>query len=54
MLDSNPNFNGQIMRSPIQLLALICVVLALSACGKKGDLYLPDAPNQPLQTHPDE
>lgn len=52
MLDSSPNFNGPIMRFPSQLLALICVLFALAACGKKGELYLPDAPAQPQKNQP--
>ncbi|MEW6678896.1 MAG: lipoprotein [Pseudomonadota bacterium] len=40
------------MRFPSQLLLLICVLSALSACGKRGDLYLPDAPAQPQQSQP--
>lgn len=44
------NSNGLIMRFPSQLFVLICVLFALSACGKKGDLYLPDAPTQSQQT----
>lgn len=50
MLDSGPNFNGPIMRFPNLFLALVCVLLGLAACGKKGNLYLPDAPAQPQQT----
>jgi predicted small lipoprotein YifL len=38
------------MRFPNQFLALLCVLFALAACGKKGDLYLPDAPAQPQKT----
>jgi predicted small lipoprotein YifL len=50
MLDSDPDFNGPIMRFSSQLFVLLCVLFALSACGKKGNLYLPDAPAQPQQT----
>jgi predicted small lipoprotein YifL len=52
MLDSGPNFNGATMRVLPHLLSLVCVLLALTACGKKGDLYLPDAPAHPQQTQP--
>jgi predicted small lipoprotein YifL len=40
------------MRFPSLLLTFICVLFALAACGKKGDLYLPDAPTQPQPTQP--
>jgi predicted small lipoprotein YifL len=40
------------MRFPSQLFALLCVLFALAGCGKKGDLYLPDAPGQPQQSQP--
>lgn len=50
MLDSWPDFNGAAMRFPSPYLILSCAVLLLAACGKKGDLYLPDVPAQPQQT----
>lgn len=50
MLDSASNSNGLIMRFPSQLFVLICVLFALASCGKKGDLYLPDATPKPQQT----
>ena len=50
MLDSGPDFTGAAMRFPSRYLILSCVLLALAACGKKGDLYLPDTPAKPQQT----
>lgn len=52
MLDSSPDFNGAAMRFPSRFLSLLCVLFALAACGKKGELYLPDAPAQPKPTQP--
>ena len=34
------------------LLSALCVVLALSACGKKGPLYLPDPNAKPDKNKP--
>jgi predicted small lipoprotein YifL len=34
------------MRLLTSFFVLLGVLLALTACGKKGDLYLPDAPDQ--------
>jgi len=31
-------------RFRLSLIAAVCAVLALAACGKKGPLYLPDQP----------
>jgi predicted small lipoprotein YifL len=50
MLDSATDFNGAIMRVLPYLFSLLCILFALTACGKKGDLYLPDASAQPQQT----
>lgn len=30
-----------------RILALLLLALVLTACGQKGDLYLPDQPAQP-------
>jgi predicted small lipoprotein YifL len=54
MLDSGPNSNGRIMRLLILLLVLVGLLFALTACGKKGDLYLPDAPTKPLHSQSDQ
>lgn len=51
MLDSKPDFNGAAMRFPSRFLLFLCVLFALAACGKKGDLYLPDAPPQSPPAH---
>ena len=50
MLDFPQHFNGPIMR-PLTLLGIFLLSLfALAACGKKGNLYLPDAPTQSQST----
>ena len=54
MLDCRPNSNGLIMRLPLQLLVLAGLLFILAACGKKGQLYLPDAPAQPQHTQSDK
>jgi len=54
MLDCRTNSNGLIMRLPLQLLVLAGLLLSLAACGKKGQLYLPDAPAQPQHTQSDK
>lgn len=50
MLDSKPHSNGPTMHFLRRILLLLSVLLALAACGKKGQLYLPDAPVKPLPT----
>jgi predicted small lipoprotein YifL len=40
----------------MRIFLLICALLALAGCGKKGNLYLPDSatplPNAPQSTQP--
>ncbi|MDP2787201.1 MAG: lipoprotein [Pseudomonadota bacterium] len=36
----------------MRIFLLFCVFFALAGCGKKGNLYLPDAPTAPPATQP--
>ena len=39
---------------PIRFLTILLALFFLAGCGKKGALYLPDAPVQPQSTHPEK
>ncbi len=36
----------------MRIFLLICALFTLAGCGKKGNLYLPDAPPPPQSTQP--
>jgi predicted small lipoprotein YifL len=40
------------MRNFLLICTLLVAIFTLTGCGKKGNLYLPDAPTAPQSTQP--